>query len=137
MPILTKPAFGPQTALVYITVGALALAWTIVWYFTLATDPLPPVTRFLLVGLIATGVIFITLGFLLGPIGRAARQAELPPAEAIRHEADIQKAAAAAQPAAPPAPATPAAPVVVTPPAAPPATPAAPPGAVLAQPNAR
>jgi hypothetical protein len=129
MPILTKPAFGPQTAITYITIGALALGWTLVWYFTLAPDPLPPVTRFLLIGLLVTGVIFVAIGALLGPIGRAARQAELPPAEAVRIETDIQKAAAVAAAQAAPAPPAPNPAVPTTPPA--------PPGSVLAQPNAR
>ena len=38
MPLLSKPAFGPRTAIIYITIGSLIDVWTAVWYFTYARD---------------------------------------------------------------------------------------------------
>ncbi len=98
MPILSHPAFGPRTALGYVTGGALLCVWTLVWYFTREYD----LTRnqwFWLSGLFLTGTTFIFLGLVLGPLGRAARQSELPPQAALNAEASIQQTAAANPPA--------------------------------------
>ncbi len=105
MPMLSTPAFGPRTALGYVTGGTLLCVWTLVWYFTRETE----MTRsqwFWLAGLFLSGMTFVFLGLLLGPLGRAARQAELPPAEAIHAEAAIQQTAAAHPPAVMAAPGT-------------------------------
>ena len=129
MPMLTQPAFGPRTALSYVTGGALIVVWTLVWYFT-RDHALNKSEWFWVAGFFLSGMTFVILGFLLGPLGRAARQAELPPAEAMAAEANIQKTAAANPPAVvtttpaasamPAAPASPVAPppgTVLTPPA--------------------
>jgi len=98
MPILSQPAFGPKTALAYITCGTLLDVWTLVWYFTRETA-MTQSDWFWLSGLFLTGMTFVVLGFALGPIGRAARQAEMPPAEIVQAEATIQNTAAANPPA--------------------------------------
>lgn len=96
MPILSHPAFGPKTALGYVTGGALLCVWTLVWYFTRGQDrPLDHTDWFWLAGLFLTGATFVFLGLILGPLGRAARQAELPPHGALHAEAAIQQTAAA------------------------------------------
>jgi len=127
MPILTQPAFGPRTALAYVTGGAILGVWTVVWYFT-RDHALTRNEWFWVAGFFLTGLVFIVLGLALGPLGRVARQAELPPSEAINAEANIQKTAAANPPAVvapvPGAPATSA-------PAAPVVQPAPPPGTVV------
>ena len=115
MGMLSNPAFGPRVALIYVTIGALIDVWTLVYYFTVARDrELNNVTWFWLSGLFLTGLTLVVLGLVLGPLGRAARKAELPPAEATPSEAAIQaKAAATPHPvvqgampaAAPPSPA--------------------------------
>jgi hypothetical protein len=46
-------------------------------------------------GFFLTGLVLIVLGLVLGPLGRAARESELPPAEATREEAQIKTQAAA------------------------------------------
>ncbi|MCE9562221.1 MAG: hypothetical protein K8U57_09225 [Planctomycetes bacterium] len=94
MAILSEPSFGPRTALAYVTGGALIDVWTLVWYFTRESQ-LTPTGQFWVIGLALTGLTLVTLGLLLGPLGRHARQAELPPAEAIQAEANIQQTAAA------------------------------------------
>jgi hypothetical protein len=126
MPMLSHPAFGPRTALAYVTGGTLMCVWTTVWYCTREYD----LTRsqwFWVAGLFLSGLTFVFLGLLLGPLGRAARQAELPPAEATAAEAAIQQTTAANQPAVmapvpgapmahPGTPAVPTAPVAPVPP---------------------
>ena len=101
MAMLSQPAFGPRTALAYITGGLMLDVWTAVYYFAYVRPAGPPTnsTWFWVIGLFLTGLVFIGLGAFLGPIGRAARQAELPPAEAIQAEAAIQQTAAANPPA--------------------------------------
>jgi hypothetical protein len=126
MPILTQPAFGPRTALAYVTGGAVLDVWTVVWYLT-RDHNLTRTEWFWVAGFFFTGLTFVILGLALGPLGRAARQAEMPPAEALGAEAHIQRTAAAN----PPAVATPAAPAM---PAAPAAPVVAPPGTVIANP---
>ena len=98
MPLLSQPAFGPRTAIIYITLGTLIDVWTTVWYFAFARDSAGVMTRntqFWLLGLFLTGLTLILIGFFLGQIGRSARKAELPPKEAQADEAAIQQTAAA------------------------------------------
>jgi hypothetical protein len=97
MALLTRPSFVPGTSLVYITVGALMDIWTAVWYFTFKEPgvPLSKTTIFWLSGFFLMGLILMIIGFLMGPIGRYARKAELPPVEAAPAEAVIQQTAAA------------------------------------------
>src|SRR4051812_1549642 len=96
MTLLSNPAFGPRVALVYVTLGSLIDVWTAVYYFSYARgEELPPNARFWLTGLFLTGLTLIVLGLVLGPLGRAARKAELPPSEVPRAEAAINQTAAA------------------------------------------
>jgi hypothetical protein len=135
MPILTQPAFGPKVALTYVTVGMLIDVWTLVWYFTRDFE-LSRTQQFWLVGLVLTGLTFVVLGLLLGPLGRQARRAELPPPEETSTEAAIQQTAAANPPAVANAAVQPAAPVMPAAPSVHPA-PAAPPGTVIVNPHVR
>lgn len=122
MPVLSQPAFGPKTALGYVTGGSLLCIWTLVWYFTRDYE-LPRSHWFWVAGLFLTGTTLIFLGMVLGPLGRAARQSELPPQVALSAEAAIQETAAANPPAvvAPVPGAVPTAPVTATPTTAAPA----------------
>ena len=140
MPILTQPAFGPRTALIYVTTGSLIDVWTLVWYFTRDYN-LNHNQWFWVAGLLLTGLTFIILGLFLGPLGRAARHAELPPASAMPAEAQIQETAAAnpppvvAAPAAAAVPASPAAAAPAAPVTAAQPIPPVPPGTVRPQPR--
>lgn len=98
MPLLSHPAFGPRTSIIYITAGALIDVWTGVWYFAFGRGVEGGLTRnaqFWLFGFFLTGLTLLTVGLLLGRIGRAARKSELPPSEAVDAEARIQATAAA------------------------------------------
>jgi hypothetical protein len=101
MPILSQPAFGPRTALAYITGGLLLDVWTAVYYFAYVrpAGAISSTTWFWLIGLFTTGLVFVLLGVFLGSIGRAARKAELPPEDVVQAEANIQATAAANPPA--------------------------------------
>jgi len=98
MPVLSHPAFGPRTALGYVTVGALMCVWTGVWYWTRDYEISRP-AWFWVSGFFLTGLTLVFLGLILGPLGRAARHSELPPTEALQAEAAIQQTAAAHPPA--------------------------------------
>lgn len=93
MPILNKLTGAFPTALIYITAGTLITVWTIVyWAFN------PPETgdgRFWVVGFLLTGLSLLAIGLLLGKIGRAARSAELPPAEVTPAAVRTEQTAAA------------------------------------------
>jgi hypothetical protein len=71
-----------RTALVYVTVGALTIIWTGVWYVFLHNNP--PATNgpyYFCGGLMASGLTMLFLGLGLGRLGRSAQHAELPPPE--------------------------------------------------------
>lgn len=130
MALLTKPSAAFSTSLIYITIGVLMGIWTTVsWYFY------PPETafgKFMLVGFLATGAALLIIGLLLGPIGRAARDAELPPPEVTNAVARTDQIASASPPPVipmAPVPAPPGAvvPGSIPPGAAAPASPSAPP----------
>ena len=93
MSILTTPSGAFSTSLIYITMGTLIDIWTIVslLYY-------PPTTdwgHFLVIGFLVTGLALLVIGLLLGPIGRAARHAELPPSEVTAAVAQAEQTAAA------------------------------------------
>ncbi|HEY1188826.1 MAG TPA: hypothetical protein VGE74_14320 [Gemmata sp.] len=124
MPVLSHPAFGPKVAIGYVTGGSLLCVWTLVWYFTREAE-LSRSQWFWIAGLFLSGITFIFLGLVLGPLGRVARQAEMPPPSALQAEAVIQQTAAAHQPVVAPVAAAPA-PVAQPQGAAPAAVPASP-----------
>ena len=101
MSILTTPSGAFSTSLIYITAGTLIDIWT-----TVALVFYPPETswgKFLVVGFLVTGFALLVIGLLLGPIGRAARNAELPPAEVTQAVTQAEQTAAAHPPVVMPA----------------------------------
>jgi hypothetical protein len=78
-PILSKPSFVVRAALTYITLGAVMVVWTAVWFLYLnrhgGTDP----AYFTDYGFFLSGLVLLVIGFTIGRIGRSARHAELPP----------------------------------------------------------
>jgi hypothetical protein len=94
MPLLSQPAFGPKLSIGLILGGSLIDIWTLVWRVTLGPDTLSGSERFWYLGFLLTGAILLIVGLMIGQIGRAARKAELPPAEAASAEAQIQNTAA-------------------------------------------
>lgn len=116
MTVVNKTASAAKMAVLYITLGALTMVWSGIWLWYLrGHPPARDTTWFWAIGFLATGAVVFIIGLALGRIGRSAREADLPPKEAIVPEAVIP-AAAANPPAA----------VAVQPPAAPLATPVSP-----------
>ena len=83
-PILSKPSSSAPTSLFYITVGALMTVWSAIWYFYLSRSGSEnQVVYYLCTGFLVTGLVLLTIGFLIGPLSRHARKAELPPTEVM------------------------------------------------------
>src|SRR6516225_8171785 len=78
-PILSKPSSAARTAVMYITVGALLVVWTVVWYLYLNRHEGTDLAYYLDYGFFFTGLVLIVIGVTIGRIGRSARHAELPP----------------------------------------------------------
>jgi hypothetical protein len=140
---MSQPSAAAKWSLGYITIGALTLVWTLIWYWYLHARPEEVQLRtwYFCYGLLGTGAVVLVIGLAVGQIGRQARHAELPPPEVKSQEAKIDQTAAArpvVMPAATPGAVVqpgrqPVQPSAVVPPAL--ATPA--PAAVpLTQPNA-
>ncbi len=83
-PILSKPSSAAPTSLFYITVGALMTVWSGIWFFYLSRNGSDhQFVYYLCTGFLVTGLVLMTIGMLIGPMGRFARKAELPPTEAM------------------------------------------------------
>jgi hypothetical protein len=77
--LLGQASSAARAALVYITVGALIVIWTAVWFVYLRNYPPETSTVYYFCGgLLATGVVLVLIGFGVGRIGRTARRADLP-----------------------------------------------------------
>jgi len=84
-------------SLAYITVGSLILVWSGIWFWWLRdTGYEGSAYRYICLGLLLTGGVLLFIGLALGRIGRAARKAELPPAEVTPAAAQIDQTAAQA-----------------------------------------
>ena len=81
MAIMSKPSAAPHISLTFITIGVIMAIPSAVWYTMFNPHDM---SRFLCVSMFFLGVAFLLIGFSVGYIGRAARQAELPPAEVTR-----------------------------------------------------
>ena len=97
MPILNKLSGAFPTALIYITVGALIDVWTLV--LLVFNTPETKEGYLWLVGFLLTGLTLLTIGLLLGQIGRGARVAELPPSEVTAASVQAEQTTAAHPPA--------------------------------------
>jgi hypothetical protein len=68
--------------LIYITVGAISVIWTGVWYIYLLNNPPEAHSVYYWCGgFLVTGLTLILLGLAVGQIGRSARHADSPPQE--------------------------------------------------------
>jgi hypothetical protein len=105
--------------LVYITIGALVVIWTAVWYIYLRNNPPEntdeshiPRVFYVCAGLGVTGLVLIVIGLAVGRIGSSARQADLPhavaPPPVITDKSGQPMAVVPTSPPVAPAPALPA-----------------------------
>jgi hypothetical protein len=93
--LLKQVSSAARISLTYITIGAMTVIWTGVWYVYLYNNP--PETHgvfYWCAGFLMTGLILILIGFGLGHIGRSARRADLPPQQVAPAEmnADFHEA---------------------------------------------
>jgi len=103
-PILSKPSKAAHMAILYVTIGALLMVWSGVWYawmiHTTAPDPNQPHNDgylYLCYAIFFSALTVFIIGFALGRIGRAGRTAEMPPETS---GAQTAQPAVTAQPAA-------------------------------------
>jgi hypothetical protein len=125
---MSRPSSAAKTSLAYITLGALLMVWTVIWYSYLHAYPegVQVRTWYICYGMMATGAVLFLIGLAVGQIGRSARHAELPPPEVTRQEAKVDQAAAARPVVVPPVATAPSGTQPVATPARPaPANPAA------------
>jgi hypothetical protein len=121
MLVHNKPSAAARMALAYITVGALTVIWTGVWWAYLRTQEVASVTSYYYcVGFMLTGFTLLVIGLALGRIGRAARPADVGgvevPGQGAKPSETVPVTAAPPPPPAPPATSAPTAiPAVVVP----------------------
>lgn len=125
MPILSRPSMEARLAIGYVTAGAIIDVWTGIWYAYMRNYPPPSESSYYIcAGVFLTGLVLLCIGLALGRIGRAARQAELPPEEMAGASAQAEMDAAARAPMVTPVVISPAAlPGAVAPAATPAAAP--------------
>jgi hypothetical protein len=117
MLVHNKPSAAARMALAYITVGALTVIWTGVWWAYLRTQEVASVTSYYFcVGFMLTGFTLLVIGLALGRIGRAARPADVGGVEVPGHGTKPSETVpVTAAPPPPPAPAGTAAPPAAIP----------------------
>src|SRR5207244_1512725 len=79
-------ARSATTSLIYLTVGALTVVWTIIAYIWLHYNDGTFNQYLMCHGFLGTGIVLMVIGLALGRIGRAARAAEVsgpPPAQTV------------------------------------------------------
>jgi hypothetical protein len=76
----TKGSNAARMAVLYITVGILLVVWSGIWWTYMSKHP-PSGDGiwFLCYGCLLSGVALTVIGFIVGQVGRSARQADLPP----------------------------------------------------------
>jgi len=74
-----KQAQSATMALVYITIGILAMIWTAIVYIYLSRHEGTEVQFLTCYGFFFSGFALMTIGFGVGKIGRSAREAEVAP----------------------------------------------------------
>jgi hypothetical protein len=82
---LFKQSSPARTVLLYISIGALIVIWTGVWYvYLLNNPPETPSAYYWCTGFLVPGLTMVLIGWALGHLGRTARAADLtssaPPA---------------------------------------------------------
>jgi hypothetical protein len=79
----TKQAAAAKTSLAYLTIGALTVVWTVIWYMYLKNNGATQNTYLWVYGFLATGVVLVLIGAGVGQIGRSAMPAETAPTAAV------------------------------------------------------
>jgi len=94
--LLSKPSTAAPATLFYITFGAIMTVWSGIWFLYLRNNP--PAHQsisYICTGFLITGIVLLVIGFVLGPLSRWARTAELPPPEVTNSAIQADQTAAA------------------------------------------
>jgi len=81
MNVFSNITSATRAALLYITVGAVMIVWSAIYYTYLNNHPPAPGTDgpwYWCTGFLLTGATLLVIGLAVGWIGRSARQAEQP-----------------------------------------------------------
>lgn len=99
MSIMSQPSVEAKVSLSFITGGMLIGVWSAIWYVYLRNHP-PEGTGvyYICTGCFLSGLVLVFIGVAVGHIGRAARRAELPPAEVTGAVVDVNQEAASRAP---------------------------------------
>lgn len=82
--LISQLSSAARMALVYITIGALTVIWTGVWFtFVVNNRPESQGVYYWIAGFFITGLTLIAIGLGVGQIGRSAKTADAPPAQAV------------------------------------------------------
>ncbi len=98
MPLMSKPSEEAKIALVFVTVGAVTIVWSTVWLLYQQNHGAEAWEQYTCYGSLGTGLVLLIIGLAVGRIARAARQAEMPPAEITQAEGQISHEAASRAP---------------------------------------
>jgi hypothetical protein len=80
--LINQASSAARISLTYITLGAMTVIWSGVWYCYLANNPPEAHGAFYWCGgFLVSGVILILIGFGLGHIGRSAQRADVLPVQ--------------------------------------------------------
>ena len=90
-----KQASSATMAITFITLGSLTDVWTIVYYIYLRKHGADDTTFLWVYGFFFTGLVLMTIGFLVGWIGRSAKQAEVAAQPAVIANPGVAPAAVA------------------------------------------
>lgn len=81
MGLFNQSFTATRAALIYVTVGALIVIWTGVWYVYLYNNPPDPreshSVYYWCTGFLVTGLAMVLIGLVLGRLGRSAGVADL------------------------------------------------------------
>lgn len=101
MALVNQPSGATRASLTYITVGAVTVIWTSIWYVYLRNNPPGSSGPYYWCGgFLLTGVILVLIGLAVGQIGRASRPADVIHAD-IRPTVPVAAPAVMAAPVAP------------------------------------
>lgn len=73
----SKQASSAKTSLIYLTVGALTVVWTLIYYMYLRQNGASENAFLWCYGFLLSGLVLLAIGFGVGHIGRSAMPAEV------------------------------------------------------------
>lgn len=75
----TKQATSAKTSIAYLTIGALTVVWSVIYYLYLKRTEASDLTFLWCYGFFFSGLVLIVIGLAVGRLGRAAMPAEVAP----------------------------------------------------------